>query len=63
MKSTNRFVSFLTEPGFIVAGFVEEREGPEWLGGIAGLLAIVVWVGFLLIAAYNLATSVLLLFA
>ena len=64
MEFANWFVAVLITPGFVVAEFVEiTLKLPEWLGGIAGMLAIVIWIGFLVMVAYTLVTSAILFFA
>lgn len=64
MEFANWFVLLIVAPGHLVAEIVEVRlKLPGWLGGIAGLLAVVVWIVFLIVVAYHLVTSALLFFA
>jgi hypothetical protein len=63
MKFVNWLVSVLVTPGHLVAEFTDDTlRLPEWVGGIAGMAAVAVWVVFLLVVAYNLATSAILFF-
>jgi len=64
MEFANWLVSVLVTPGYIIAEFSEDTlRLPGWVAGIAGMIAVVIWIVFLLVVAYNLVTSAILFFA
>ncbi len=64
MGFANWLVSILITPGYITAEFADDTlRLPGWVGGIAGMLAVVVWIVFLIVVVYTLVTSALLFFA